>query len=97
MAMVLLRDGPEGECSLMMPFDRHSACSPLSLVVASGSVKLSSSAFSELLRYLSLLVENVASRPEQDDQTAKVYLLVATFLDGVCADRVRSLLSGTAD
>ncbi|GAA5879792.1 hypothetical protein JCM16303_004181 [Sporobolomyces ruberrimus] len=63
MAMVLLRDGPEG------------------------SVKLSSSAFSELLRYLSLLVENVASRPEQDDQTAKVYLLVATFLDGVCADR----------
>ncbi|GAA5956862.1 hypothetical protein JCM3765_006621 [Sporobolomyces pararoseus] len=62
-AMILLRDGPEG------------------------SVKLSSSALSDLLRHLSLLIESVASQPDQDEQAARTYLLVATFLDGVCADR----------
>ncbi|GAA5983911.1 hypothetical protein JCM5350_001788 [Sporobolomyces pararoseus] len=62
-AMILLRDGPEG------------------------SVKLSSSALSDLLRHLSLLVESIASRAEQNEQAARTYLLVATFLDGVCADR----------
>lgn len=55
---------------------------------STGSVKLSSTAYSELLRHLSLLVETVAEKPEQDESVARTYLLVATFLDGVCADRV---------
>ncbi|GAA6014036.1 hypothetical protein JCM11491_003496 [Sporobolomyces phaffii] len=63
MAMILLRDGPEG------------------------SVKSSSVAFSELLRHLSLLVEIVSARSDQGQDVAEAYLLVATFLDGVCADR----------
>ncbi|GAA5926924.1 Urb2 domain-containing protein [Sporobolomyces koalae] len=52
-----------------------------------GSVKISSSAFSDLLRHLSLLVETLAEKPNQDGHVAQTYLLVATFLDGVCADR----------
>ncbi|GAA5895691.1 Urb2 domain-containing protein [Sporobolomyces salmoneus] len=52
-----------------------------------GSVKLSSGALSELLRHLSLLVESVATKPDQEEEATKAYLLVATFLDGICADR----------
>lgn len=90
-AMILLRDGPEGNfpCS----FQAFPVLSLTQQFLPAGSVKLSSSALSDLLRHLSLLVESVASQAEQNEQAARTYLLVATFLDGVCADRVSPLNS----
>ncbi|GAA5858645.1 hypothetical protein JCM1840_006498 [Sporobolomyces johnsonii] len=52
-----------------------------------GSSRISSASLSELLRHLSLMVERVAAKEEQDEAAAKAYLLAATFIEGVCGDR----------
>ncbi|GAA5889290.1 hypothetical protein JCM5296_005857 [Sporobolomyces johnsonii] len=52
-----------------------------------GSSRISSASLSELLRHLSLLVERVAAKKEQDEAAAKAYLLAATFVEGICGDR----------
>ncbi|GAA5915915.1 hypothetical protein JCM6882_001761 [Rhodosporidiobolus microsporus] len=62
-ALVLLRDGPEG------------------------SSRTASSALSEIIRHLSLLVERVLEQPVQGELSVAAYSVAARFLEGICGER----------
>lgn len=86
--LVLIRDGPEGECFLA-ELSRECADD-----ACTGSSRLSSACLSDLLRHLSLFLLRHAPTNEKSkgEEVARAYLLVAKFIEGICADRV-SLVS----